>query len=65
MTLTPNELQLLKLLAQGKRDRVIASELGIAEQTVRNELHTLYRKLGVRNRTGAVIKAIRRGLITV
>lgn len=65
MTLTPNELQLLKLLAQGKRNRVIALELGTAEQTVRNELHIMYRKLGVRNRTGAVIKAIRRGLVIV
>lgn len=63
MMLTSGELQLLKLLAQGKGNKEIAAELGTKEQTVRNHLTKLYLKLGVTNRTAAVIWAIKEGLI--
>jgi len=63
MTLTPGELRLLKLLAQGKLNKEIASELGIKEQTVKNALHVVYLKLGVLNRTSAVILATKEGLV--
>jgi len=56
--LSPGELQLLKLLGQAKSNKQIAAELGTAEQTVKNQLQLVYLKLGVYNRTGAVIKAI-------
>ena len=62
--LSPRELQLLKLLGQAKSNKQIAAELGIGEQTVKNKLRLVYLKLGVYNRTGAVIKAIKKGLIT-
>ena len=63
--LSPIELQLLKLLGQAKSNKQIAAELGIGEQTVKNHLQLMYLKLGVYNRTGAVIKAIKEGLITI
>ena len=63
--LSPRELQLLKLLGQAKSNKQIAAESGIAEQTVKNTLQLMYLKLGVYNRTGAVIKAVKKGLITI
>jgi len=63
--LTRRELEILKLLVQGKRNRQIAVELGLKEQTVKNELRMIFLKLGVTNRTQAVIKVIKQGLIGV
>lgn len=63
--ITPGELQLLKLLAQGKSNKEIAKELGIAEQTIKNRFHFLFLKLGVSNRTAAVVKAIKEGLVEI
>lgn len=63
--ISPRELQLLKLLGQAKLNKQIAAELGITEQTVKNELRLMYLKLHVYNRTGAVIEAIKRGLIII
>ena len=65
MTLTSGELQLLELIAQGKSNKEIAAELNMPEQTMKNKLSIVYRKLGVRNRTGAVIWAIKQGLVTI
>jgi len=62
---TRRELEILKLLVQGKRNRQIAVELGLKEQTVKNELRMIFLKLGVTNRTQAVIKVIKQGLIGV
>jgi len=62
--LTRRELELLKLLVQGKRNRQIAAELGLKEQTVKNDLHWIFLKLGVANRTEAAIKVIKQGLMT-
>lgn len=63
MRISELELNLLRLLAQGKSNRQIASELGRREQTVKNELTNLYLKMAVANRTEAVIKAMKSGLI--
>lgn len=63
MSFTRRELQILELLAQGKPNKQIASELGIAEQTVKNQLRMIFLKLGVTNRTQAAVKAIKEGLI--
>jgi DNA-binding NarL/FixJ family response regulator len=52
--LTERDWQLLNMLAKGKDDAVIAGQLGLALQTVRNYLHDLYKKLGVASRTEAV-----------
>lgn len=63
MAITEVELGLLRLLVQGKSNKQIAPERGIAEQTVKNHLTKLYLKMAVANRTEAVIKAMKLGLI--
>jgi DNA-binding NarL/FixJ family response regulator len=51
--LTPRELEILTLLAEGLSNAEIARTLGLKEPTVKGHLWRLYRKIGVRNRTGA------------
>lgn len=57
--LSPRELEVLRLLADGMRSSEIASQLGIAVPTVKCHLTRTYRKLGVRNRVGAVLHYLR------
>jgi DNA-binding NarL/FixJ family response regulator len=57
------ELEVLKLVADGKSNKQIASELFLAVQTVKFHLTSLYRKLDARTRTEAVREAYRRGLL--
>jgi DNA-binding NarL/FixJ family response regulator len=59
---TPRHVELLRLLQRGLQNKAIAHELGIAEGTVRNHLHSLMKRLGVRNRTQAVQEAARFGI---
>jgi DNA-binding NarL/FixJ family response regulator len=61
--LTPRELAALRLLADGKANKEIASELDISERTVKTHLEHLFEKLGVTSRTEAVKVATRRGLV--
>ena len=61
--LTPRELSTLKLLAEGKANKEIASALGISERTVKTHLAHLFEKLAVTSRTEAVKVATRRGLV--
>jgi DNA-binding NarL/FixJ family response regulator len=61
--LTPRELATLRLLADGKANKEIASELDISERTVKTHLGHLFEKLGVTSRTEAVKVATRRGLV--
>ena len=61
--LTPRELATLKLLADGKANKEIASELDISERTVKTHLAHLFEKLGATSRTEAVKVATRRGLM--
>ena len=63
VSLTPGEERVLSLVAQGMRDKRIAEALSVSPKTVRNRLFLLYRKLRVRNRTGAVPYATMEGLI--
>jgi HD-GYP domain-containing protein (c-di-GMP phosphodiesterase class II) len=60
--LTPREVEVLRLVAQGRSNREIAAELFIAEKTARNHVERVYAKLGVNNRTQATLAAIDRGL---
>jgi HD-GYP domain-containing protein (c-di-GMP phosphodiesterase class II) len=60
--LTTREIEVLRLVAQGRSNREIATELFIAEKTARNHVERLYAKLGVNNRTQATLAAIDRGL---
>lgn len=61
--LTARELDVLKLLAQGHRNREIADELGLAEPTVKIHVNNLLRKLQVKDRTEAAMVALKRGII--
>ena len=60
--LTAREVEVLRLVAQGRSNREIAAELYIAEKTARNHIERVYSKLGVNNRTQASLAAIDRGL---
>jgi DNA-binding NarL/FixJ family response regulator len=64
-SLTPRETQVLELLAEGLPNRAIAERLGISDQTVKFHVASISGKLGAANRTDAVRRAVRRGLITL
>jgi DNA-binding NarL/FixJ family response regulator len=64
-TLTPREVQVLELLAEGLPNKAIAGRLGISDQTVKFHVSSISGKLGAVNRTDAVRRAVRRGLITL
>jgi DNA-binding NarL/FixJ family response regulator len=61
--LTQRDLTLLRLLAAGYNNRQIATELTLAESTVKNNLSALFQKIGVRDRTQAVLYAFAEGLV--
>lgn len=61
--LTPREVEILTLVKEGYTDKQIAEELGIAPETVKNHLSVIYIRLGVKNRTEAVVTALRMGII--
>ena len=61
--LTPREMQVLVLLANGNSNREIAGALAIHEETAKGHVRNLLVKLGARDRTQAVMTAVRRGLI--
>jgi DNA-binding NarL/FixJ family response regulator len=63
--LTPREVQVVELLAEGLPNKAIAARLGISDQTVKFHLASISGKLGAANRTDAVRRAVRRGLITL
>jgi DNA-binding NarL/FixJ family response regulator len=56
-SLTPQQLKVLQLVAQGKPNKIIAYELDIAETTVKAHITVILRKLGVYSRTQAVLVA--------
>lgn len=64
-TLTPRELQVLELVAGGLSNRAIGDRLGISDQTVKFHVSSIHGKLGALNRTDAVRRAVRRGLLTL
>ena len=61
--LSEREMTLLKHLAQGYSNKQIADHLSLAESTVKNNLSALFHKIGVRDRTQAVLFAISQGLV--
>ncbi|HEY4000339.1 MAG TPA: response regulator transcription factor [Candidatus Xenobia bacterium] len=60
--LTTREREILKLIAQGKSNQDISSELFISEHTVKTHISNLFRKLGMTDRVQAVLFAIEKGL---
>lgn len=63
--LTAREIQVVELLAQGLPNKTIAARLGISDQTVKFHVASICGKLGAANRTDAVRRAARRGLIAL
>ncbi len=61
-TLTPRELEVLQALASGAANSKIAEQLFITEQTVKNHVSNIFKKLGVETRVEAVLYAFRHGL---
>ena len=64
-TLTPREIQVMELVAEGRRNKEIASSLAISEETVQVHLRNIFAKLKVSERTAALNVAIRRGIVHI
>lgn len=63
--LTPREIEVLRLAAQGLTNRAIGRALGISDRTVQGHLANIYGKLNVASRTEAVTEALKRGWIVL
>jgi NarL family two-component system response regulator LiaR len=63
--LTPRELEVLTLIAEGMGNKEIAQELVISEKTVKNHINNIFSKLHVSDRGQAMLYAIRKGLVEV
>jgi two-component system NarL family response regulator len=61
--LTARELEVLRLIAKGKRNKEIAAQLGITEETTQGHVNNVLSKLGLHDRTEAVAVAVRRGIV--
>jgi DNA-binding NarL/FixJ family response regulator len=55
----------LRLLAEGRANKVIAAELSLSERTVRTHVSSILAKLGLNSRTQAALWAVREGLVDV
>jgi DNA-binding NarL/FixJ family response regulator len=61
--LTPREQQMVSLLVEGHSNGEIAKRLRLKRQTVKNQLATIYQKVGVTNRVQLAVLAVRHNLI--
>ena len=64
-SLTPREIQVLELVAEGLPNKAIAERLHISDQTVKFHVASIAGKLGAVNRTDVVRRAVRRGIIAL
>lgn len=62
--LTPREIEIVRMVAQGLRNRAISERLAISEGTVKVHLHNIYEKFGVDGRLELLLAAQHKGLIT-
>ena len=62
---TPRELEILNFMVQGYLNKQIAFALNISEQTVKNHVTSILRKLNANARTQAVVEAIKQGLVSI
>ena len=60
--LTERELEIVRLVASGYKNKEVGSSLSISERTVKTHLTNIFQKLGVRNRVGLVMYALKHGL---
>ena len=64
-TLSPRETEILRYIAEGNSNKRIAYALGIGEQTIKNHITSIMRKLNANDRTHAVVLAIRKGWLKI
>lgn len=64
-TLTPTELEVIKKIAEDKSNYEISNEMVVSKRTVEHHVSSIIRKLEVDSRVGAVVIAIKRGLIKI
>ncbi|HUP85604.1 MAG TPA: response regulator transcription factor [Acidimicrobiales bacterium] len=62
-TVSPREIEVLQLIAEGAAPPEVAEQLYISVKTVKNHLSSIYEKLDARDRTQAVLKGLRMGII--
>lgn len=62
-SLTPRQIEVVRLIASGLQNKQIAYEMHVSEATVKLHISGLLSRLGVKNRTGAVMKALRMNLL--
>lgn len=60
--LTDRELEIVRLVATGHKNKEVAGELHISERTVKTHLTNIFHKLGVRDRVGLVMYALKKGI---
>lgn len=60
--LTDRELEIVRLVATGHKNKEVANELRISERTVKTHLTNIFHKLGVRDRVGLVMYALKKGI---
>jgi DNA-binding NarL/FixJ family response regulator len=63
--LTSREIEVLRLIAAGKPNKLVASDLAITEETVKGHVKNILSKLGANDRTHAVTIALKRGIIEI
>jgi len=63
--LTPAEVRVLLLIAQGHANKEIAEQLSVSEETVKGQVRNILSKLGARDRTHAAMIGLKRGIIEV
>jgi DNA-binding NarL/FixJ family response regulator len=63
--LSPREMEVLKLLARGLSNKEIAAQLGLVVGTVKIHVANIFSKLGVSDRTQALVTAVKRGIIDI
>ncbi len=63
--LSPREREVLELIVKGRSNKEIGTDLGVAENTVKNHVKVVLDKLGVQDRVQATTRAIQRGIVQV
>ncbi len=63
--LSPREVEVLRLIAEGNSNKLIADRLSISEDTVKGHVKNILSKLGANDRTHAVTIGLKRGIIVV
>jgi DNA-binding NarL/FixJ family response regulator len=64
-TLSPAEIRVLGMIAEGNANKEIAAQLSVSEDTVKGQVRNILSKLGANDRTHAVMIGLKRGIIEI